>query len=64
MERTGICLEVIRSGTSNTTSTSPKDPKQYTNLAAKPEFAPVVEDFKAKFPAKLRASRDNDRAQQ
>ncbi|NJM55907.1 MAG: sulfatase-like hydrolase/transferase, partial [Verrucomicrobiae bacterium] len=36
------------------------DPKQYTNLAGKPEFAPVVESFKAKLAAKLRAARDND----
>jgi iduronate 2-sulfatase len=37
-----------------------KDPKQYTNLAEKPEFASVVDDFKAKLAAKLRAVRDND----
>ena len=36
------------------------DPKQYANLAGKPEFAPVVEGFKAKLAAKLRAVRDND----
>jgi iduronate 2-sulfatase len=37
-----------------------KDPKQYTNLTGKPEFASVVEGFKAKLAAKLRAIRDND----
>jgi len=37
-----------------------KDPKQYTNLAGKPEFAPVVDAFKAKLAAKLRAVREND----
>lgn len=36
------------------------DPKQFTNLAAKPEFAEVVAGFKAKLAAKLRAVRDND----
>jgi iduronate 2-sulfatase len=36
------------------------DPKQYTNLAAKPAFASLVNDFKAKLAAKLRAVRDND----
>jgi len=37
-----------------------KDPRQYTNLAGKPEFAGVVTEFKAKLAAKLRAVRDND----
>jgi iduronate 2-sulfatase len=37
-----------------------KDPKQFTNLAAKPEFAAQVTGFKAKLAAKLRAVRDND----
>jgi len=37
-----------------------KDPKQFTNLASKPEFAGVVTEFKAKLAAKLRAVRDND----
>lgn len=37
-----------------------KDPKQYTNLADKPEFAPVVAELKTKLAAKLRAVRDND----
>jgi iduronate 2-sulfatase len=37
-----------------------KDPKQYTNLAAKPEFQPVVEAFKTKLAAKLEAVRTND----
>jgi iduronate 2-sulfatase len=36
------------------------DPKQYANLAAKPEFESVVQSFKAKFAAKLQAVRDND----
>jgi iduronate 2-sulfatase len=36
------------------------DPKQYTNLASKPEFAPIVQVFKSKLAAKLRAVRDND----
>jgi len=36
------------------------DPNQYTNLAAKPEFASVAAGFKAKLAAKLRAVRDND----
>ncbi len=38
------------------------DPQQFTNLAARPEFAQVVTDFKAKLAAKLRAVRDNDLA--
>jgi len=37
------------------------DPQQYINLAAKPEYAAVVENFKTKLAAKLRAVRDNDR---
>ncbi len=37
-----------------------KDPQQYANLAANPEFAAVVKGFKAKLAAKLRAVRDND----
>jgi iduronate 2-sulfatase len=36
------------------------DPQQVTNLAAKPEFAPLVARFQAKLAAKLRAIRDND----
>lgn len=36
------------------------DPQQFTNLAAKPEFASVVSGFQAKLAAKLRAVRDND----
>ena len=37
-----------------------KDPAQHTNLAVRAEFAPVVESFKAKLAARLRAVRDND----
>ncbi len=37
-----------------------KDPQQYTNLANKPEFAPVVARFKAQLTATLRSLRDND----
>ena len=37
-----------------------KDPKQFTNLASKPEFADVVASFKTKLAAKLCAVRDND----
>ena len=37
-----------------------KDPKQYTNLAAKPEFASVVESFKTKLAAKMKEVRAND----
>ena len=37
-----------------------KDPKQSTNFAEKPEFAPVVDAFKVKLTMKLRAIRDND----
>ena len=36
------------------------DPKQYTNLAGSRAGAPVVEDFKAKMTARLRALRTND----
>jgi iduronate 2-sulfatase len=36
------------------------DPKQYTNLAAKPEHAAKVTEFKAKLKAKLAAVRSND----
>ncbi|HEY2411834.1 MAG TPA: sulfatase [Pirellulaceae bacterium] len=38
------------------------DPKQYTNLAEKPEFASLVADFKTKLATKLRSIRDNDLA--
>ena len=37
-----------------------KDPKQYTNLVNVPEFKPVVDGFRAKLAAKLKAVRDND----
>lgn len=37
-----------------------KDPKQYTNLASRPEHQAVVESFKAKLAAKLKAVRNND----
>jgi iduronate 2-sulfatase len=37
-----------------------KDPKQYTNLADLPDFAPVVARFKAKMAAKLAAVRAHD----
>jgi iduronate 2-sulfatase len=37
-----------------------RDPKQYTNLAGKPEFAEVVAGFKAKLAAKLQAVRNHD----
>ena len=37
-----------------------KDPKQYTNLARMPKYKPVVERFKAKFAAKMKAVRSND----
>ena len=37
-----------------------KDPKQFTNLAGKPEFASVVNRFKEQLAAKLRAVRQND----
>ena len=36
------------------------DPKQYTNLATKSEFAGVVNEFKAKLAAKLNEVRTND----
>ena len=35
-------------------------PKQYTNLAALPEYKPVVDAFKTKLADKLKAVRDND----
>ncbi|MBM3858567.1 MAG: sulfatase [Verrucomicrobia bacterium] len=38
------------------------DPKQYTNLATKPELLSAVDAFKTKLAAKLRAVRDNDLA--
>ncbi len=37
-----------------------KDPKQYTNLAENPEYALVVERFKAKMARKLEEVRTND----
>ncbi|MDD2598725.1 MAG: sulfatase [Kiritimatiellae bacterium] len=37
-----------------------QDPKQFTNLASNPEFAPVVARFKKKMADKLKAVRDND----
>ncbi len=37
-----------------------KDPKQFTNLATKPEFASVVEGFKARLTWKMREVRAND----
>lgn len=40
-----------------------KDPKQYTNLAGKPEFETVVNGFKAKLTARLQAVRANDLGQ-
>jgi iduronate 2-sulfatase len=36
------------------------DPQQLTNLAAKPDYASVVQSFRTKLAAKLRAVRDND----
>jgi iduronate 2-sulfatase len=36
------------------------DPKQYTNLAGKPDYEPVVASFKAKLAAKMREVRTND----
>ena len=39
------------------------DPKQYTNLAATGAHQNVVEDFKAKFAARLKAVRSNDLGQ-
>lgn len=41
-----------------------KDPKQYTNLANSPEYRSVVEGFKAKFAARMKAVRTNDLALQ
>jgi iduronate 2-sulfatase len=38
------------------------DPKQYTNLAGKPEYSQVVDSFQAKLAAKLTAIRNNDLA--
>jgi len=38
------------------------DPKQYTNLATKPELATVVESFKTKMADKLKTIRNNDLA--
>ncbi len=37
-----------------------RDPKQFTNLAEKPEFQPVVARLQAKLAAKLKEVRDND----
>ena len=37
-----------------------KDPKQYANLAMRPEYASVVQKFKEKFAAKMREVREND----
>ncbi len=37
-----------------------RDPRQYTNLAAQPEFASVVAEFKTRMNAKLREVRTND----
>jgi iduronate 2-sulfatase len=37
-----------------------QDPKQYTNLAAKPEYAAKVAEFQARLAAKLREVRTND----
>lgn len=37
-----------------------KDPKQYTNLAEKPEYADLVKEFRAKMDAKLAEVRAND----
>ena len=39
-----------------------KDPKQYTNLAGKPEFQAQVNRLKSKLAEKLRRVRDNDLA--
>jgi len=41
-----------------------KDPKQYDNLARKPEFRAVVEVFKAKLADRLRQVRSNDLGRQ
>ena len=37
-----------------------KDPKQYTNIAGVPTYKPVVDRFKARFAAKMKAVRNND----
>ena len=37
-----------------------RDPKQFTNLSAKPEFRPEVARLQAKLAAKLKEVRDND----
>lgn len=37
-----------------------RDPKQYANLAANPEYAQVVAEFRTKLSAKLAEVRDND----
>ena len=37
-----------------------KDPKQYTNLALNPEYAPVLKTMRGKLAEKLRKVRDND----
>ncbi|MDC0175928.1 sulfatase [Planctomycetaceae bacterium] len=37
-----------------------KDPKQYTNIAEMPTYKPVVNRFKARFTAKMKAVRNND----
>jgi iduronate 2-sulfatase len=37
-----------------------KDPKQYTNLAERPDHRKTVDEFKAKFAAKMKAIRTND----
>jgi iduronate 2-sulfatase len=39
-----------------------KDPRQYTNLAAKPEYAGVVAEYRAKLTAKLAEVRASDLA--
>ena len=40
------------------------DPKQYTTLADRLEYGPVVEGFKAELAQKLRSVRDNNLAQE
>ena len=40
-----------------------QDPKQYTSLATKPEYADLVKQFQEKMKAKLQAVRDNDLGQ-
>jgi iduronate 2-sulfatase len=37
-----------------------EDPQQYTNLADSPEHQAVVNEFRAKMAAKLKAVRTND----